>query len=152
MQLRLAESSSADCRVQSAITLQLQLAIHSASFPRQPMRQVTRQRHAQVRVRPQLHVIDVLVAAAVLQLRDEALDLVQVAVAQRARVGQQLGVLLQAAEQRRFLEREVQLGRGRGRAQTTTSCRLCRRCFSPASMSATSSNRSLSDEDRCRGG
>src|SRR5437764_11491296 len=39
--------------------------------PRQPMRQIPRQRHAQVRIRPQLHVVDILFSAAALQLGQE---------------------------------------------------------------------------------
>ena len=45
-----------------------------------------------------------------LQVADKLLDLFQVTLAQRARVGEQVGVLLQPAEQRRLLERERQLG------------------------------------------
>ena len=48
--------------------------------------------------------------AAALQFADETLNLFQIAVAQRARIGQHLRILLQAAEQRRFLEWELQLG------------------------------------------
>src|SRR5262249_4978135 len=82
----------------------------SGSFPGQTVGQVARQGHRQVRVRPQLDVVDVLFPATALQLGNEGPDLGQVAVAEGARVGEQLGELLQAAEQRRLLKREIQLG------------------------------------------
>src|SRR5262249_22708125 len=79
--------------------------------PRQATRQVTGQRHPQVRVRPQADIVDVLPSAAAFQLLKKAVQLVQVAVAQRPRIGEQLRFLLQAAEQGRLLEREIKLSR-----------------------------------------
>ena len=110
---------------------------------RQAVRQVTRQRHAQRRVGPQLHVIDVLVAAAVLQLVDERFDLFQVA--------------LRAASADRSAVRDIAPGRGTasppGRETSARRRPGCARgrpraacgagASSPARMSGTSSNMSL---------
>src|SRR4051812_22107862 len=82
---------------------------HLLLGPRCPVRQVARQRHAQTRIRPQLHVVDVLIAAASLQLLDEATDLLEVTLAQAARVCQEFRILFQAAEESRLLERKGQL-------------------------------------------
>src|ERR1700746_3989083 len=69
------------------------LAERQKSFrARQAVCQVTRKRHAQGRVRPQLDVVDVLVPATVLQLADESFDLFEITFAQRPRVGEQLGI------------------------------------------------------------
>src|SRR6266851_1690763 len=65
----------------------------STSFPCQPVGKVTRQRDAERGVGPQLHVVDVLVPATALDLLQERLHLVEVALPQRAWVGQQFGVL-----------------------------------------------------------
>src|ERR1700704_3702834 len=76
----------------------------------QTVSQVAGQSDAQVLVGAQLHIVHVLIPAAAPQLRNEAVDLLQIAVAQRSRIGEQFGQLLQSAEQGRFLEREIELG------------------------------------------
>src|SRR5262245_26512524 len=73
-----------------------------------PFRQICRQCHAKVRIGSKAQVVDVLLAAAALQLSEIALNLVEVSLAKRARIGQQLRELLQTAKKRCFLEREIQ--------------------------------------------
>src|SRR6266851_8751342 len=82
----------------------------STSFPCQPVGEVTRQRDAKGGVGPQLHVVDVLVAAAALDFLEERLHLVEVALPQRAWVGQQFRVLFQPAKEGGLLEGELQFG------------------------------------------
>src|SRR4051794_2714426 len=74
-----------------------------SSRPPEPLRQVARQSHVHRRVGPERHEIDVQVPAAPLQLLGEALDLFEITLPQRTRVGQELGILLQALEQRCLL-------------------------------------------------
>src|SRR5262249_33792446 len=76
---------------------------------RQAMRQITRQYDAQLHIGAQRHIINVLRQTVSLQFYDKALDLFEVAVAQGAWIGQHLRILLQTAEQCRFLEWELQL-------------------------------------------
>src|SRR6185437_7109186 len=75
---------------------------------RQPMRQVTRQHDAQLRIGTHLHVIDVLHQTTALQFADEVANLFKITVAQRTRIGQQFGILLQPAKQRGLLKGKLQ--------------------------------------------
>src|SRR5437667_8240 len=66
------------------------MSVVSRSFrARQAVREVTGKSHAQGRIGAHLHVIDVLLPAAFLQLGDERLHLLQVTLAEAARVGEQ---------------------------------------------------------------
>src|SRR5262249_51177980 len=60
----------ANCKLQIA-NCRIACLHDSMRFPRQPVRQVTRQNHSQVCIGPQRHVIDVLVSTAALQLGEK---------------------------------------------------------------------------------
>src|SRR5262245_9769317 len=85
-------------------------AVPLLSRTRQPATEITGQDQPRRRVGAQRQVVDVLHQAVALQLAHEVLHLLEVAVAQRARVGEQFRHLLQAAEKRGLLEGEVQFG------------------------------------------
>src|SRR5262249_51947523 len=75
--------------------------------PARTLDEVFGQRQSEIRVRPQLDVIDLMEPAASLKFAAEGVELMQLAVADTDGVGQQVRQLLEAVEERRLPEWEL---------------------------------------------
>src|SRR6516165_6287333 len=85
-------------------------SVGAMSLP-QSLRQIPGQYRAHVAVGAQRNIVDILSSAAALQFFEERRELRNVALAQAARVGEQVGQLFQSAKERGILEGEIHLGR-----------------------------------------
>ena len=117
------------------------------SFPCQAMRQIARQRNAQVGVRPQLHVVDVLLSTAPLQFGDESCASGRDSRGEASAGRSAVPDTVPGRETASLPGTETPARRASSTCRTMTSCRLCRRCFNPRAAPALVEQVAEDDDD-----